>query len=464
MELVAGGETLGRWIKGRPRREILDAYRQAGDALAAPTPPAWLHRDFKPDKRHRRATTVGCRVVDFGPRVKQPSRAILAVARQPSRDATLHGPGAGGGRGDHPAADQYTSASPSTALAATDEARACRVGIAAIVERGTRHEIRRRDRLDETSSCAAGPRLRARLRRQRVVLGLVALIGATAFIAGRHSLVSATRSVRVAKRSWQWPGRSASHERTGGGRRRTPALALRAASAQRRPQQQACTRARRAMGHARPPEAPLDAHCGRRQSTSALALIDRRARSAISLALGRRGASAVSAATAAGIATEAALADWRPATVLPGTHHACWRPIAARRSGNAARACAQRAAIQSAQSRRCGQPRPTRATGRPGRCQRRFATLTDLVAETEAVAPGDERGRADQRHQAEDDALAPEARRIAGQAAQELAHRGESRRPDSWRVRARRWRRSNAAAPPLRLSPPAPRRGDAEAV
>jgi hypothetical protein len=64
MELVQG-QTLAQWVKGRPSRDIVKAYRQAGEALAAAHAVALVHRDFKPQN-----AIMGhdgrVRVVDFG--------------------------------------------------------------------------------------------------------------------------------------------------------------------------------------------------------------------------------------------------------------------------------------------------------------------------------------------------------------------------------------------------------------
>ena len=61
------GDTLRRWLKAAPRsrREILDAYRQAGEALVAAHSAEIVHRDFKPDN-----AIIGrdgrVQVLDFG--------------------------------------------------------------------------------------------------------------------------------------------------------------------------------------------------------------------------------------------------------------------------------------------------------------------------------------------------------------------------------------------------------------
>src|SRR5688572_27988153 len=64
MERVSG-PTLGRWVKGRTQREILKAYRQAGEGLAAAHAASLVHRDFKPDNAIM-GLDGRVRVVDFG--------------------------------------------------------------------------------------------------------------------------------------------------------------------------------------------------------------------------------------------------------------------------------------------------------------------------------------------------------------------------------------------------------------
>ncbi len=64
MELVRGA-TLRDWVVGKPLRDVLEVYRQAGLALAAAHDAGLVHRDFKPEN-----ALVGLdgrvRVVDFG--------------------------------------------------------------------------------------------------------------------------------------------------------------------------------------------------------------------------------------------------------------------------------------------------------------------------------------------------------------------------------------------------------------
>src|SRR5262245_5620971 len=69
MELVRGA-TLREWIKERAVSDVIDAYRQAAQGLAAAHDGGLVHRDFKPDN-----AIVGgdgrVRVVDFGLAIEQ---------------------------------------------------------------------------------------------------------------------------------------------------------------------------------------------------------------------------------------------------------------------------------------------------------------------------------------------------------------------------------------------------------
>jgi len=95
------GETLRRWLKSksRTRREILDAYVQAGDALVAAHAADIVHRDFKPDN-----AIVGrdgrVQVLDFGLARLQsdtPADGPRPPSRGPSGDAKTR-PGTQGNR------------------------------------------------------------------------------------------------------------------------------------------------------------------------------------------------------------------------------------------------------------------------------------------------------------------------------------------------------------------------------
>ena len=84
MELVLG-QTLKRWVKGRSQREIVKAYQQAGEALAAAHAAALIHRDFKPDNAIM-GVDGRVRVVDFG---------LACAAAEPGPDGQVFLRGAG---------------------------------------------------------------------------------------------------------------------------------------------------------------------------------------------------------------------------------------------------------------------------------------------------------------------------------------------------------------------------------
>ncbi|MBI5545314.1 MAG: serine/threonine protein kinase, partial [Deltaproteobacteria bacterium] len=88
MELVEGG-TLGSWLRERPRRwrEILRAFLDAGQGLAAAHQAGVVHRDFKPEN-----VLIGAegrpRVSDFG--LARPPPRPSATEARPVTSSTAH--------------------------------------------------------------------------------------------------------------------------------------------------------------------------------------------------------------------------------------------------------------------------------------------------------------------------------------------------------------------------------------
>ncbi|HEY6035136.1 MAG TPA: serine/threonine-protein kinase, partial [Kofleriaceae bacterium] len=183
MELIRGA-TLRAWVEGRSVAEILDAYRQAGLALAAAHDAGLVHRDFKPDNAIV-GTDRRVRVVDFGLACETRAATRAPVGGTPAYMAPEQADGAA-----TPAADQYSFgialreaiASPrprwiedviERATAASPEARF-----------GSMHELLR--------ALARDP---ARLHRRRIALAsagvAVAAVAAVAFFVGRRASVFA---------------------------------------------------------------------------------------------------------------------------------------------------------------------------------------------------------------------------------------------------------------------------------
>jgi hypothetical protein len=192
MELVRG-ETLRRAVLERTPREILDAYRQAGNALAAAHGAGLVHRDFKPDN-----AIVGSdgrvRVVDFG--------LACAAADASGTDGDSPPPVVGGtprymapeqaaGAPVTAAADQYSfCVALAEALTAADGKRPPTPlprWLGAILERGRAESPARRfpSMAELLRALARDP---ARLHRRRLVWGALGLAAVAAFVAGRQSL------------------------------------------------------------------------------------------------------------------------------------------------------------------------------------------------------------------------------------------------------------------------------------
>jgi predicted Ser/Thr protein kinase/tetratricopeptide (TPR) repeat protein len=187
MELVRG-ETLRHWVKGRDRGTVLDAYRQAGDALAAAHSAGLVHRDFKPEN-----AIVGSdgrvRVLDFGLACESADPSgkgdkAQSVAGTPRYMA----PEQAAGTPVTPAADQYSfCVALREALADHDADRPSpplpRWIDAAIVKGcATDPAARFATMPDLLAALARDP---ARVWRRRIVLSaLVGVVGAVAFLAG----------------------------------------------------------------------------------------------------------------------------------------------------------------------------------------------------------------------------------------------------------------------------------------
>jgi len=179
MELIRG-DTLRAWVKGRAVPEILDAYRQAGLALAAAHDVGLVHRDFKPDNAIV-GTDRRVRVVDFGLACEARTATRGPAGGTPAYMAPEQAEGAA----VTPAADQYSfgvalrEALPSPRQRWIDDA----------IERATAPEASARFGSMQELLRALG-RDPARLRRRRIALAATGLalaaVGAGAFVAGQR--------------------------------------------------------------------------------------------------------------------------------------------------------------------------------------------------------------------------------------------------------------------------------------
>ena len=217
MELVLG-RTLGRWAKGRTPREIVKAYRQAGEALAAAHAAGLVHRDFKPENAIM-GNDGRVRVVDFG---------LACEATDPDRPQTLQRAGAGtpkymapeqviGGE-ITPAADQFGF------CASLEEAlKDCPGGtprwLQPVISRG--HAPYPTDRFPSMAELLKALARDPALVRRRWVMGAaLAAAGVAAFVAGRSTLSARANTcgggeVRIAS-VWGGAGRQAALARLAG--------------------------------------------------------------------------------------------------------------------------------------------------------------------------------------------------------------------------------------------------------
>jgi tetratricopeptide (TPR) repeat protein len=185
MELVRG-DTLRTWIKDRPVGDIVDAYRQAAQGLAAAHDSGLVHRDFKPDN-----AIVGkdgrVRVVDFGLAVESDASAGRAgTPRYMAPEPTLT-----------PATDQFSFG---TSLGeAIPEPRPA--WIEAIVTRACAQDPAARfPSMHEIVRALGRDPVRIRRRRIMVAVGALAL-ASLAFVVGRQA-APAEEPCQVNEQAW----------------------------------------------------------------------------------------------------------------------------------------------------------------------------------------------------------------------------------------------------------------------
>jgi len=217
MELVLG-RTLGRWTTGRTVREIVKAYRQAGEALAAAHDAGLVHRDFKPENAIM-GTDGRVRVVDFG---------LACEATDPDRPHTLQRAGAGTPKYMAPeqvvggeitaAADQYGFC---TALG--EALKGCPGGtprwLQAVIDRGAApYPTDRFPSMTELLKALA--RDPARVRQRWLAGAALAAAGVAAFVAGRSTLSARADACRGGEARiaevWGTGGRAAALGRLAG--------------------------------------------------------------------------------------------------------------------------------------------------------------------------------------------------------------------------------------------------------
>ena len=186
MELVRG-ETLGAWVKGKALAEVLDVYRQAGQALAAAHGAGLVHRDFKPDNAIV-GTDGRVRVVDFGLACESADSAGSARPRVGGTPRYM-APEQAAGAPVTSAADQYSFGVALGEALRGDDARPVPRWVELVIDRATAVDPGARFGSMQALVRALG-RDPARLRRRAIVAAAVAAVIAAAFAIGRAGLAS----------------------------------------------------------------------------------------------------------------------------------------------------------------------------------------------------------------------------------------------------------------------------------